>query len=115
MYGVKIETKKAKSIKALQSILEDHLKMRYLTKELFRLIDKDSNNIIELKEMYNYMVNMADLMNCETPNFEDVKDIFSSFDLDNDMMISIEEFEIFVREILESMIEKETETARRLK
>ena len=103
----KLETKKAKAVKTLQGILEDPLKLRYLTNEIFKLIDRDGNKYIDLSEIYSYMSELAKSLNCSPPDLEDVKDIVSSFDMDGDQKISIEEFEIFVREILEKMIDYE--------
>jgi calmodulin len=107
MLSQRSENKKAKSIKSLQNILEDPLKIRYLTKEMFKLMDIDASNYIDLSEMYNYMVEVSKIIDCATPNLEDVKDVVSTFDMDGDQRISLEEFEIFVREIIEKMIDRE--------
>ena len=106
----KNDSQKAKSIRALQNILEDPLKLRYLTKELFRLIDVDQSKYIDLTEMYNYMVEVANSLNCSPPDLEDVKAIVGTFDTDRDEKISVTEFEIFTREIVENMLNKEYES-----
>lgn len=98
---------KIKNIKALQSILEDPLKMRFLAKELFKLIDIDGNQFIEVNELHCYMCDVAKTLKCSPPLLEDVKEIVGNFDNDYDSKISIEEFEIFVREILDKMIDNE--------
>lgn len=107
MISQRSENKIAKAVKSLQNILEDPIKIRYLTKELFKLMDIDSSNYIDLSEMYNYMVEISKILNCASPNLEDVKDVVSTFDMDGDQRISLEEFEIFVREIIEKMIDRE--------
>lgn len=103
----KNESSKAKSVKALQNILEDPLKMRYLAKELFSLIDADGDEYIDMNEMYGHMLNMSSTIGCSPPNLEEVRDVVGTFDVDGDQRISIEEFEIYVREIIEKMIDKE--------
>ena len=110
MLGHRSENKKAKAVKALQNILEDPLKIRYLSKEMFKLIDVDASDYIDLGEMYTYMVEVAKSINCSPPNLEDVKDVVSTFDVDGDQKISLEEFEIFVRDIIEKMLDREFQT-----
>ena len=100
--GIKFE-----NIKALQNCLEDPLKLRYITKEIFKLIDEDGNEFIELNELYNVMCLVAKKMNLDSPSYEEIKDIVNTFDTDYDEKISIDEFEVFVREILEKMIDNE--------
>jgi calmodulin len=102
-----LQTKKAKAVKTLQSILEDPFKLRCLSKEIFQLVDSDGNEFIDLSEVYNYMIEISKVLNCSPPDLEDVKHIINSLDMDGDQKISIEEFEIYVREILEKMIENE--------
>jgi Ca2+-binding EF-hand superfamily protein len=106
----KKEGSKFENIKALQSCLEDPLKLRYITKEIFKLIDEDGNEYIELDELYNIMCIVARQMKVEDPSYEDIKDIVNTFDTDYDEKISVDEFEVFVREILEKMIENEMKT-----
>jgi Ca2+-binding EF-hand superfamily protein len=98
---------KLKSIKALQNVLEDPLKMRYLAKELFKLLDADNDDSIDFPEMYKYMTKVSESLEIPPPNMEDVKEVINTFDMDNDFKISIEEFEIFVRELIDRMIERE--------
>lgn len=102
-----LDPSKIKNIKALQSILEDPLKLRAIAKEIFKLIDIDCNEFIELNELYNFMCDVANSMEVQRPSLEEIKDIVGILDNDYDNKISIEEFEIFLREILEKMIEKE--------
>ena len=104
------ESQKIKSIRTLQNILEDPLKMRYLAKELFKIIDKNCNGFIDLSEMYDLMCQFADDINIPRPNLEEVKEIVDTFDMDGDEQISLEEFEILVREILDKMIDSEANT-----
>jgi calmodulin len=104
------EQSKIKALRSLQSILEDPLKMKYLTKEMFRLVDKDGSNFIDVNEFHSHMNQYAKVLNCIAPDIEDVKEIVSTFDNDGDYKISVEEFEVFVREIVEKMIDSEIKT-----
>ena len=98
---------KLKNIKSLQSVLEDPVKMSSLAKEVYNSIDVNGDGYIEISELFDNMVEVANNLNLPKPTMEQVIDIVTIYDNDSDDRISPEEFEVFIREIIENMIDEE--------
>lgn len=87
----------------VKQILDDPVKLKEVTKLAFDGVDTDGNGYVDEKELTLLMTAMAGELGIPAPGDKDVKDAFKAMDKDKNGKVTLEEFSVLVRQILELM------------
>lgn len=88
---------------SVKDILADEKKLTEVAKVAFDGVDTDGNGFVDEKELFNLMKNMATELGIPEPTEKDVKDAFKAMDADKNGKVTLDEFKVLVRQILELM------------
>ena len=94
---------------AIRKILKDPKKIKKLTKAAFDEVDADGNGYLDRDELKTVMMNVAQDIGVDTPSEDEVADVLKELDDNDDGQISVEEFEVLIRQVLEVMARSEEE------
>ena len=91
------------SPKELNQILQDNAKLHEIAKAAFEAVDTDGSGYIEEPELKTVMSNVAKDIGMDEPTDSDVRDVFFELDENSDGQISLDEFKVLIRQVLELM------------
>ena len=94
---------------AIRKILKDPKKVKKLTQAAFDEVDADGNGYLDKDELKDVMKNVATDIVVDLPSEEEVADVLKELDENDDGQISVEEFEVLIRQVLEVMARSEEE------
>jgi len=95
--------------RAIRKILKNPTKMKKLTKMAFDVIDADQNGYLDSDELKTVMMNVASDIGVDTPSETEVAEVLKELDEDENGEISVDEFEVLIRQLLEVMVRSEEE------
>ncbi len=88
---------------SIQEILKDEKKLREVAKLAFDGVDTDQSGFVDEAELSNLMNSMAGELGIPVPSPKEVKDAFKAMDTDKNGKVTLDEFTVLVRQILELM------------
>ena len=88
---------------AVKDVLKDEQKLKEVAKLAFDGVDSDGSGFVDEGELTNLMVSMAGELGIPAPTQKEVKDAFKAMDTDKNGKVSLDEFTVLVRQILELM------------
>ena len=91
--------------KAIKDILNNDKKFTDVAKAAFDSVDTDKSGTIDSQELEKVMVQIAGDMGADPPSSEEIIEVLNHLDSDKSGIIDFQEFKIFIREVLECMIE----------
>ena len=89
---------------SLKEILYDEKKLKELTKIAFDSVDKDGSGSIDQYELEPVLAKISNDMGAEPPSKDDIKELLKYLDTDKSGKIEFKEFEVLIKNALESMI-----------
>lgn len=92
---------------SVKEILDDKDKLAKVAKAAFDAVDIDHNGFLDRKELEEVMVSVAGDMGIERPSSSDIDDILKELDQNSDGKISLSEFQVLIKQILEIMANAE--------
>ena len=92
--------------KAIKDILASDKKFNEVAKVAFDSVDTDKSGQIDAIELEKVMVQIATDMGADLPTKEDVMEVLEHLDTDNSGKISIDEFKVLIKDVLEAMLEE---------
>ena len=95
--------------KELKSILDNDHKFNKFTESTFGMADTDSSGLINSDELYSILYKISTDIGANPPSREDTKDIVIHLDTDRSGKISINEFQILIKDILKTMTDDENQ------
>ena len=87
----------------IEQILKDDRKLHEIAKAAFDAVDTAGSGYIEEPELKTVMSSVASDIGMDAPSDSDVKDVFLELDANGDGKISLEEFKVLIRQVLELM------------
>ena len=87
----------------IQAILRDDRKLHEVAKAAFDAVDADRSGFIDEPELKTVMSSVAQDIGMDQPNDSDVRDVLRELDTNRDGRISLEEFKVLIRQVLELM------------
>lgn len=87
----------------IQAILRDDRKLHEIAKSAFDAVDSDRSGFIDEPELKSVMTSVAQDIGMDAPTDSDVQDVLKELDKNNDGKISLEEFKVLIRQVLEIM------------
>ena len=92
-------------VNAIRDILNDTQKLHEITKIAFDSVDTDKSGSIDEYELERVLSQISSDMGADPPSKEDVKEVLKYLDTDNSGKIEFKEFEVLIKDVLESMIQ----------
>jgi len=89
---------------SIRKILNDEKKLNRIAKVAFKSVDKDGSGLIDLKEMELVMLAIAKDLRMAPPTKNDIREVFTMLDEDKSGNISLNEFKILIKCVLESLL-----------
>jgi len=89
---------------SLKEILNDEEKLKELTKLAFDSVDTDGSGSIDQYELETVLAKISNDMGAEPPSKDDIKELLKYLDTDKSGKIEFKEFEVLIKNALESMI-----------
>ena len=87
----------------IKAILRDDRKLHEVAKAAFDAVDADHSGFIDEPELKTVMCSVANDIGMVQPNDSDVRDVLRELDTNRDGRISLEEFKVLIRQVLELM------------
>ena len=87
----------------IQAILRDDRKLHEVAKAAFDAVDIDHSGFIDEPELKTVMSSVAQDIGMDQPSDSDVRDVLRELDTNRDGRISLEEFKVLIRQVLELM------------
>lgn len=87
----------------IRAILADDRKLHDIAKAAFDAVDVDRSGFIDEPELRTVMCSVANDIGMDTPSDSDVRDVLRELDTNRDGRISLEEFKVLIRQVLELM------------
>ena len=94
-------------VEAIKEILDDVDKLHEVTKIAFDSVDIDKSGQIDELELEKVLSQISSDMGADPPTKEDVKEVLKYLDTDNSGKIEFKEFEVLIKDVLESMIQSD--------
>lgn len=88
---------------SVQDILKDEKKLKEVAKMAFDGVDVDGSGFVDENELSTLMSSMATELGIPAPSPKEVKDAFKAMDTDKNGKVTLDEFTVLVRQILELM------------
>lgn len=92
---------------SIRDILADDAKLKKITKAAFDAVDSDKSGYLEPNELEIVMNNVAKDIGADPPTKEEVADVLKELDTNKDGKISMEEFQVLIKQVLEVMANSE--------
>ena len=92
---------------SVKEILADKEKLGKVAKAAFDSVDTDHNGFLDKKELEEVMASVANDMGIDKPSPSDIDDILKELDQNSDGKISLSEFQVLIKQILEIMANAE--------
>ena len=93
----------AASPSEIQAILANDERLTEIARAAFEAVDTDGSGFIEEPELKTVMKSVAQDIGMDEPSDSDVRDVFLELDANGDGKISLEEFKVLIRQVLELM------------
>lgn len=77
--------------------------LQKVTKSAFDAVDKDKSGYLEANELKEVMQNVANDIGTKAPTDEEVNDVLKELDTNQDGKISLDEFQVLIKQVLEIM------------
>ncbi|CAG9321634.1 unnamed protein product [Blepharisma stoltei] len=87
----------------IQAILRDDRKLHDIAKAAFDAVDADQSGFIDEPELRTVMCSVAGDIGMDAPTDSDVRDVLRELDTNRDGRISLDEFKVLIRQVLELM------------
>ncbi len=87
----------------ISSILNSAEKLREVAKVSFDNVDTDGSGYIDISELATVMKKIASDIGSPPQSEDDIKEVFRELDTKNDDKISLDEFCVLIKQILEVM------------
>lgn len=87
----------------IQAILRDDRKLHEVAKAAFDAVDVDHSGFIDEPELKTVMCSVAGDIGMDQPSDSDVRDVLRELDTNRDGKVSLEEFKVLIRQVLELM------------
>eukprot|EP01016_Furgasonia_blochmanni_P016170 TRINITY_DN1920_c0_g1_i1.p1 TRINITY_DN1920_c0_g1~~TRINITY_DN1920_c0_g1_i1.p1 ORF type:complete len:163 (+),score=26.38 TRINITY_DN1920_c0_g1_i1:171-659(+) len=95
---------------SIKDILNDKEKLKKITKAAFDAVDTDKSGFLERNELEAIMLNVAKDIGVDNPSKDEVDEVLKEIDANSDGKISITEFEVLIRQVLEIMVKAEEQS-----
>jgi Ca2+-binding EF-hand superfamily protein len=89
---------------SIKEILSDEQKLKEITKLAFDSVDTDGSGSIDQYELESVLAKISNDMGADPPSKDDVKELLKFLDTDKSGKIEFKEFEVLIKNALESMI-----------
>jgi calmodulin len=87
----------------IRGILRDDRKLLEVAKAAFDAVDSDRSGFIDEPELKVVMTSVANDIGMDQPSDGDVRDVLRELDTNRDGRISLEEFKVLIKQVLELM------------
>ena len=87
----------------IEAILRDDSKLHEIAKAAFDAVDVDGSGFIDEPELKQVMASVAGDIGMDSPSDSDVRDVLKELDANGDGKISLDEFKVLIRQVLELM------------
>ena len=87
----------------IQAILRDDRKLHEIAKAAFDAVDADGSGFIDEPELKSVMCGVANDIGMDQPTDSDVRDVLRDLDTNRDGRVSLDEFKVLIRQVLELM------------
>lgn len=87
----------------VQEILQDKTKLQKVCKAVFDSVDLDQSGFIDYKELEKTMAQLSESLGLPPVSEKDVQDAYKVLDVNEDGKISLEEFSVLTKQLLEAM------------
>ncbi|OMJ66381.1 hypothetical protein SteCoe_32507 [Stentor coeruleus] len=87
----------------IQAILRDERKLHEIAKAAFDAVDNDHSGFIDEPELKTVMCSVAGDIGMDQPSDSDVRDVLRELDTNRDGRISLDEFKVLIKQVLELM------------
>lgn len=91
--------------KTIDNIINDKKKFDIIAKSSFDLVDQDGSGFIDSAELKNVLTNLANDIGNDPPTEEELKQMLKLLDTDGSGKIEYNEFQVLIRDILETLLE----------
>ena len=91
-------------VNAIREILNNEEQLHEITKLAFDSVDIDHSGSIDEHELERVLSQISSDMGAAPPTKEDIKEVLKYLDTDNSGKIEFKEFEVLIKDVLESMI-----------
>ena len=92
---------------SIKEILSDEQKLKEITKLAFDSVDTDGSGSIDQYELESVLAKISNDMGADPPSKDDVKELLKFLDTDKSGKIEFKEFEVLIKDVLESMIQSD--------
>jgi Ca2+-binding EF-hand superfamily protein len=92
-------------VNAIREILSNEEQLHEITKLAFDSVDIDHSGSIDEHELERVLSQISSDMGAAPPTKEDIKEVLKYLDTDNSGKIEFKEFEVLIKDVLESMIQ----------
>ena len=87
----------------INEILRDDRKLHAVAKAAFEAVDTDRSGFIDEQELKTVMCSVAGDIGMDQPSDNDVREVLREIDANHDGKISLEEFKVLIKQVLEIM------------
>ena len=87
----------------IRAILSDHRRFNEIVQSSFNSVDVDLSGAIDKQELKNTMISLAGDIGMNKPSDSEVESLFKELDINGDGSISLDEFKVLIRGVLELM------------
>jgi calmodulin len=93
------------SAEEIKAILQDDAKLIEVARAAFESVDTDGSGYIEAAELKEVMTGVAGDIGMPPPSTEDVAEVMRELDANSDGKISLDEFKVLIKQVLELMLQ----------
>lgn len=90
----------------IKAILADKAKLREVTQAAFNGVDTDKSGTLDLTELRQVMEKVAVDSGAEPPFEDQVKEVMIALDKNGDGVLTVEEFERLIVDVLTAMVDE---------
>ena len=91
---------------AIKKILKDERQLTTVASNAFTDADADRSGFIDEKELMKVMIKVCSALNVPKPSSSQIKDVLTSIDKNKDGKISLQEYIVLVKGILQAFVRK---------
>lgn len=88
---------------SIEKIINTPKKIDRITRIVFNSVDKDGSGLIDINELGLVMSTISKDMGLPNPSKSEIKEVFELLDTDKSGNITLKEFKVLIRSILESL------------